>query len=140
MLAAIFEEPLPKRRFLVTFESVLVSNVLSMLLIVLRRACLWIKKTRLCRKKWFVDSTSRPQEQRGVKESWKLCLNLCSHKWLRPRWSLVANLIPLELTQLKKLFVVGLMKLQIPFWKTGKLLQSLKIYQFVSFGNRRGKE
>ena len=32
------------------------------------------------------------------------------------------------------------MKFKIPFLKTGKLLLSLKIYQFVPFDNRPGKE
>ena len=32
-------------------------------------------------------STSRPQEQNEFRVSWKLCLNLWSRKWLRPRRS-----------------------------------------------------
>ena len=64
-------------------EYVLVSYVLSMLLNVLRRDCLWIRKTRLCRKKWFVDSTLRLKQQREFREPRKLCLNLCLRKCLR---------------------------------------------------------
>ena len=47
--------------------------------------------------------------QEGVKNYvWKLCLNLCSRKWLRPRCSLVRYLIPLQLLQLNTLFWDGL--------------------------------
>ena len=52
------------------------------------------KVWRLCRKKWVVDSTSKLQEHNGFKQSWKLCLNLCSLRWLCPSLSLVSNLIP----------------------------------------------
>ena len=47
-----------------------------------------------CRKKWAVDPTSKLQEHSGFKLSWKLCLNLCSLRWLSPSLSLVRNLIP----------------------------------------------
>ena len=80
-----------------------------------------------CTKKWFVDSTLRPQEQRGFREFWKPYLNLCSCKWLRTKQILVTNLIPFELSQLKKLFAVDLMKFKIPFLKTGKLLLLWKL-------------
>ena len=83
VLVAIFKDTISKRRFLITFEYVLVSYVLSMLLNVLRRDCLWIRKTRLCRKKWFVDSTLRLKQQREFREPRKLCLNLCLRKCLR---------------------------------------------------------
>ena len=36
------------------------------------------------RKKWILDSTPRPQLHKRLIESWNLCLNLCSHKWLTP--------------------------------------------------------
>ena len=98
-----------------------------MLVTVLRRACLWIENKGQCTKKLLVDSTSRRQEQRGFKESWKLCLSLCSRKWLRSRQSLLANLISFELSWLTKLFAVGLIKFKIPFLKTGKLLLMWKL-------------
>ena len=54
------------------------------------------------RRKFAVDSISKPQLQNWFKESWKICLNLCSRKWLKLSRSLVINLIPLELWQFKK--------------------------------------
>ena len=35
------------------------------------------------------------QEQSGFNVSWKLCLNLCSRKGLKPKRSLVINLMPI---------------------------------------------
>ena len=58
VFVAIFKEALPRRRFLITFASVFVSNVMSMLLIVVRRICLWIGNKGQFRKKLFVVSTS----------------------------------------------------------------------------------
>ena len=48
----------------------------------------WLKFWH-CRKKCSVVSISLPQEHNGFIESWKLCLNLCSLRWLSPRRSLV---------------------------------------------------
>ena len=45
-----------------------------------------------------------PQLRIGLSESRKPCLNSCSWRWLRPSLSLVSNLIPLGLWQLKTLF------------------------------------
>ena len=70
----------------------------------------------------MVDSTSKLQEQRGFIESWKLCLNLCSLKWLIRRRSLVTNFSTLELLQLKTLLAYGLVKLKMFFLKSVKLL------------------
>ena len=64
------------------------------------------------RKKCRQDSTSVPHLQIRFKESWKLCLYLCSRKWLRPVHSLVTSLIHLGLWQLKKL---GLMNCKFFF-------------------------
>ena len=41
------------------------------------------------RTKWVVDSMSWPQLYKGLIESWKLWLNLCSLKWLKPSRSSV---------------------------------------------------
>ena len=56
---------------------------------------------------------SWPQLHKGFIISWKLCLNLCSLKWLRPNLSLVISLNPLGLWQSKKEFGEGRMKLNI---------------------------
>ena len=49
-----------------------------------------------------VSSRSWPQLHKGSIVSWKLCLNLCSLKWLRPSLSLVISLIPSGLWIWKK--------------------------------------
>ena len=60
------------------------------------------------KKKYEVDSTAKPHLHNGFSESWESCLNLCSWRWLRPRWSLVRNLIPCGLWHLNTLFGEGL--------------------------------
>ena len=50
------------------------------------RFCLSLVNLGQCRKKWFHVSTSKPQVQKGLSVSKKLCLNLCALKWLRPTW------------------------------------------------------
>ena len=67
-------------------------------------------------------STSRPHKQNGFKVSWKLCLNLCSRKWLRPRCSLVRHLIPSQLWQLNSLFGDGLINFNKFFLKVLRLV------------------
>ena len=66
-------------------------------------------------------STSRPHEQNGFRVSWKLCLNLCWRKWLRPRRSLVRYLISLQLRQLNTLFRDSLINFNKFFLKTLRL-------------------
>ena len=88
----------------------------------------------LITKKMHIFSTSRPLGQNRFRGSWKLCLNLCSHKWLRPRCSFVRYLLPLLLQQLKTLFGDGLINSNKLFLKTLKLvaLQRLKSSLFHS--------
>ena len=45
-----------------------------------------------------------------LSESWKLCLNLCSQRWLKPNLNLVNNLTLLGLWQLKTVLSEGRMK------------------------------
>ena len=80
-----------------------------------------ISKQGAVKKKCMFVSISRPQEQNAFKVSWKLCLNLCSRKWLRLRRSLVRYLIPLQLWQLKTLFRDGLINFNKFFLKTLRL-------------------
>ena len=75
-----------------------------------------------------MDSTSKTQLQTGFNISWKLCLNLCSRKWLRSKWSLAMSLIPLWFSKLKTLLEVGLMNFMILFIKTLKLLPFLMLW------------
>ena len=51
--------------------------------------------------------------QIGVSVSWKLCLNLCSQRWLTSSCSLVSSFTPIGLWQSKILFAVGLLNLRI---------------------------
>ena len=60
---------------------------------------------------------SLPQLQTGLSESRKLCLNLCSRRWLISSLSLVSNLTLLGLWHLKTLFPEGPIKFKIFFLK-----------------------
>ena len=48
-------------------------------------------------KKWITGSLSLPQLHIALTESWKLCFNLCSHKWLKETPMLLIHLIPIGL-------------------------------------------
>ena len=98
-----------------------------MLRIVLRRVLLSLKKNRHWRKRWVVDSISWPQLHKGFNVCWKLSLNLCSLKWLKPSLSLVISLIPLGLRISKTEFGEGRMKLSIFSLKTDILLEFLRL-------------
>ena len=93
----------------------------------LRRVCLSLIKKGQWRKKWVADSIFWPQLHKGFIVSWKLCLNLCSLKWLRPSLSLVISLIPLGLRISKTEFGEGRMKLSIFSLKTEILLEFLRL-------------
>ena len=69
------------------------------------------------RKKWEVDSFSRLQEHSGLIVSSKLCLNLCSLRWLKPTRSLVSSFISYMLATLKTLFGIVLINLSKYFFK-----------------------
>ena len=58
----------------------------------------------------------------GCNESWKPCLNLRSHKWLRPTSTLVTHLIPRWFSQLKTIWRVRLTNFRILLLRTLKLL------------------
>ena len=85
-------------------------------------ASLITKKGAVKKKNCVFVSTSRSHEQNGFRESYKLYLNLRSRKWLRPRFSLVRYLIPLQLWQLKALFGDGLINFNKFFLKTLRLV------------------
>ena len=108
VLASVSNELLPKRRVLIKTGSQRSRRLLSMFTRVHRRVRLSIIYVGQSRRKCTVDSISKPQLQNRFKESWKLYLNLCSRKWLKPSRSLVINLIPLRLWQLKRLLADGL--------------------------------
>ena len=89
----------------------------------LRRVRLSLIKKGQWRKKWVMDSISWPQLHKGFNVSWKLCLNLCSLRWLKPSLSLVISLILLGLGISKTEFGEGRMKLSFFSLKTEILLE-----------------
>ena len=84
----------PYKRVCFKLESI-DSNILqSVLFKVLRGACLLSWNIGQCRRKWEVDAILEPQLQSGIKQIWKLYLNLCSRKWLNSSQSRTIKLIP----------------------------------------------
>ena len=73
-----------KRRVWVMRESFLSKIHLSISLILLMRANLWLEKWVQWRKKSDVDSTKFLQLHKGFIASTKLCRNSCSLRWLKP--------------------------------------------------------
>ena len=70
------------------------------------------------RKKWVVDSDSKLQGHNGFIVPWKLWLNLCSLRWLKPKRNLVRSLIPRLSETLNKLLGEGLINFSDEFLKT----------------------
>ena len=103
----ILEDSSPYSRIRVTTDSLFFDIVLSISFILFNRVdrSAWNKGQR--RKKWNVVSLSKPQLQRRFRVSWKLCLNLCSRRWLRTSLNFITNLIPFGLwywkTMLRKI-------------------------------------
>ena len=85
-------------------------------------------------------SVSFPQLKIGLRVSWK-CRNLCSRRWLRPNLSLVINLIPLGLWQLKIEFEDSLINFKILFLKVEMVLEFLIIQiQVIPFSDNWWKK
>ena len=57
-----------------------------------------------------MSSASREQEHNDFSVFWKLCLNLCSLRWLKPTRRLVNNSKPETSLVPKVLFAVGRIK------------------------------
>ena len=127
MVASVSNKLLPKRRVLIKTGLQSSRRLLSMFSMVLKRICLSVIYMGQWRRKSVVDSISKPQLQNGFKESWELCLKLCSRKWLKSSRSLVINLIPLGLWQLKRLLADSLINFRILFLKILKLLEFLML-------------
>ena len=123
VFADISKEALQKRRIWVNIKSLVFVKELSISFINCAQegASLISKQGAVKKKKCVFVSTSRPHEQNGFKVSWKLCLNLCSRKWLRPGCSLVRYLVPLQLWQLNTLFGDGLINFNKFFLKALRL-------------------
>ena len=103
-----------------------------MLPMILRKVDLSFEKLVQWRWKWADVSISLPQLQIGFIESWTLCLNLCSRRWLKHNLNLVDNLTPLGLWQLKTVLLEGRMKFKSVLLKIFKLSE-LRIFRFSLF-------
>ena len=103
------------------------NSLLSRLSIVPRRVRFSLIKKGWWRKRWVADSIFWPQLHNGFVVSWKLCLNLCSLKWLRPSLSLVIDLIPLGFWISKKYFGGRSYEFKYFFLKDGNTLRVSKI-------------
>ena len=109
---------LPNSKICVSEKSVLSNNVWSMLTKLFRRVrCSLLYKGQR-RKKWIVDSASLPQLLIGFSVSWKLCLNLCSRRWLSPSRIRVIYLIPIGLWQSKNELEEGRLNFSMLHLKT----------------------
>ena len=73
---------LPNKRVLTILSSFSVKMFASIVAILSKRVCLWILKFAQWRRKWIVVSIPLLQLHIGSIEFWKLCLNLCSFRWL----------------------------------------------------------
>ena len=100
VLSFVVKDESPNSNIWVREVSVLSNNLWSILLKLFRSVQRSLLYKGQWRKKWIADSTSLPQLHIGLIESWKLCLNLCSRKWLRPSRILVIYLTPIGLWQL----------------------------------------
>ena len=63
------------------------------------------------------ERSDKPQVQIGLSVSKKLCLNLCSFKWLRPKWRRMWKINPFGRLTLKTLLLRGFIKSKIFFLK-----------------------
>ena len=103
------------------------SNLLSVFFNVLRRVYQSSLSIGQWRRKCEVDSISKPQLQIWFKQSWKLCLNLCSCKRFIPLCNHLISRIPLELLQSKALLGKGLINFRILFLKSAKLFEFRRV-------------
>ena len=70
--------------------------------------------------------------QKRLRESWKLCLDLCSLRWLKPIFGRDRSFIPLRLWQLNVLLGDDLMNDRIRFLKTSILSEFFYIlFKFI---------
>ena len=101
MLFFVLKAVLPNIKVCISQKLVLSNKLWSILTKLLRgmqRSLLY--SGQWC-KKWMADSISLPQLHMGLIVSWKLCLNICSCRWLRPSRIRVIYLIAIGLWQSK---------------------------------------
>ena len=80
-----------------------------------------------------------PHFQKGLRESWKLCLNLWSLRWLKPSLIGVRSFIPLGLWQLNMLLEDGLKNNRTPFLKFSIVSEILRL-RFICSTQSMSKE
>ena len=110
-----------------------------MLPMIFRKIDFPFEKLGQWRRKWADVSISLPKLHMGLSESWNLCLNLCSRRWLKPNLNLVNNLTPLGLWQLKTVLPEGRMKFKSVFLKIFKLSE-LRIFRSSLFHSITAEE
>ena len=125
ILFVLLKEELPNNSTSENLESFRFKILLSMFRMLFMRINLSSEKRGQWRRQWVVVSTSVPQLQIGFNDSWKLCLNSWSQRWLKPNFNLVSNFTPSGLGQLKMLFGDGRMNYNIFFLKIEKLSEFL---------------
>ena len=106
----------------VSEKSVLSNGVWSMLTKLFRSVRSSLLYKEQWRKKWIADSTSLPQLHIRFSVSWKLCLNLCSYRWLRPSGIRVIYLILIGLWQSQNELEEGRMNFSMLLLKIFKWL------------------
>ena len=109
MLSFLLKTVLANIKFCVSQKLVLSNNLSSMLTKLLRGIQHSLLYREQWRKKWMADSVSLPQLHMGLIVSWKLFLNICSCRWLRPSRIRVIYLIAIGLWQSKNKLEEGLM-------------------------------
>ena len=130
----ISKDGFPYNNIWVKEKSVISNNLQSVFLIVLKREDRSLLYMGQWSKKCINDSTPAPHLH-TFSESWKLCLNLCSRRWLRPRRSLVRNLIPCGLWHSNTLLGEGLINFRMAFFWVSQIR-----VEVIPFDNARWKK
>ena len=133
---------LPQRSSSTLLESGKSTNFLHIEISLLKRILQILEKQRQCRKKWVVDLTSKLFEHKRLIQFEKLCLNLCSLRWLSPARNLVSSFKPTGLYMLKHEMGTGRPNFSRAFLKDNKLLalgicKSSLFYSEVAYGKNR---
>ena len=138
MLVESVKSGLPNKSFLTTEFSFSAKMLVLIVFSLFNIVRFWVGEFVQWKKNWVIYSISFPQLHKGSTESWKLCLNLCSFKWLKPILRLFRNFNFSGLFMWKTLLEFGLMKFNKCFLKIFKeaelqisrssLLQSLITY------------
>ena len=121
----MLKEDLPNDSTSENLESFRFKILLLIFRMLFMRINLSSEKRGQWRRQWVVISISIPQLKIGFNESWKLCLNLLSRRWLKPNLNLVSNFTPLGLRQLMMLFEDVCMNCNIFLLKIEKLSEFL---------------